>query len=100
MAKDPMIEKVQSLIKSDPNFTQSVKKDPIRTLSEHGIPVFRQELYEKECITTISMDTSTQERGRIIFQITEIGEKIIYAYNQHNFALVLGPLNDTSEAAP
>lgn len=40
---------------------------------------FLQELYEKECITIISMDTSSQERGRIIFQITEIGEKIIQA---------------------
>ncbi|MPZ07423.1 MAG: hypothetical protein GEU26_13590 [Nitrososphaeraceae archaeon] len=58
---------------------------------------FLQELYEKECITTISMDTSTQERGRVILQITAIGERIISAYNQHNFALVLGPLDDADE---
>lgn len=40
------------------------------------------------------MDTSTQERGRVIFQITDIGEKIIDAYYRYNFALVLGQLAD------
>jgi hypothetical protein len=41
---------------------------------------FLQELYEKNCIKIVSMQTSNQERGRVIFQITEIGEKIIDAY--------------------
>lgn len=46
----------------------------------------------------MSMETSKQERGRLIFQITDVGEKIIAAaYYQHNFALVLGPLNKGSE---
>jgi hypothetical protein len=58
---------------------------------------FLQELFEKNCIKMVSMDTSTQERGRVIFQISEVGEKIIAAYYQHNFALVLGPLNDGSQ---
>lgn len=55
---------------------------------------FLQEIYEKGCINIISMDTSTQERGRVIFRITDIGEKIIDAYYRYNFALVLGQLAD------
>jgi predicted transcriptional regulator len=55
---------------------------------------FLRELYEKNCIRMVSMETSNQERGRMIFQITETGEKIISAYRQHNFELILGPLTD------
>jgi len=58
---------------------------------------FLQELCDKKCIKFMSIETSNQERGRLIFQITEIGEKIIAAYYQHNFALILGPLNEDSE---
>jgi hypothetical protein len=58
--------------------------------------IFLLELCEKNCIALISMDTSTSERGRLIFQITEIGEKIIYAFKEYKFDLVLGPLKEYS----
>jgi hypothetical protein len=55
---------------------------------------FLLELCEKGCLTFISMDTSTHERGRVIFQITKVGEKIIEVFKEYKFALVLGPLKE------
>jgi DNA-binding PadR family transcriptional regulator len=55
---------------------------------------FLLELYEKNCITTIKMDTSAHERGRVIYQITKFGEEIIAAFKQYKFDLVLGPLKE------